>query len=359
VRSPVSARLLRAVAREPAVRVAGEVRASLAEARALVQQGEADLGLVVRKGAEPLGAHGGLGPAPRVLLVDPTKAVAAPMLRGLVERAYFAALPDVALGGVAGLIEDEFVTLDDDQRRELADSLAELREEALAAERDGRRVGLGLEDMFEEQRVGGPAAGRNHVAYSAGAVAVLFLLFSAVHGALSLLEEREDGILDRVLAGPAGTGALVRGKLLFLVLLGFAQVSFIFAAAWLGYGVDLPGHLPGFALTTLAASAAAAGLALALTAASRTRRQAQTLANVVVLIVSAIGGSMVPRFFMPPALQQLGWLTPTTWALEAYTAVFWRGEGLGALALPVGMLLGFALLATALATHLARRWEAL
>jgi len=146
---------------------------------------------------------------------------------------------------------------------------------------------------------------------------------------------------------------------MFLVLLGCVQVTFIFVAAWLGYGVDLPGRLGRFGLTTLATAAAAAGLALALVAASRTRRQAQTLANVVVLIVSAVGGSMVPRFFMPALLQDAGWLTPTTWALEAYTAVFWRDAPLAALALPVGMLLGFAAAATALAVRLARRWESL
>ena len=33
-------------------------------------------------------------------------------------------------------------------------------------------------------------------------VAVLFLLFSAVHGAITLLEEKDSGILDRILAGP-------------------------------------------------------------------------------------------------------------------------------------------------------------
>ena len=359
VRSSVSSRLLGALARDPALLVVGEVRASADEARALVRSGTADLGLVVRAGAEPLGSHGGLGPAPLVVLVDPTKAVAAPMLTGLVQRAYFRALPDVALGGVAELLEAEFVSLDEAQKQELSASLEELRQEALAAEREGRFVPLGLEEMFERERVGGRAAGQNHVAYSAGAVAVLFLLFSAVHGALSLLEEREGGILDRVLAGPAGTGALVRGKLLFLVLRGCIEVSFIFAAAWLVHGVDLPGHLPGFAVTTLAAAAAAAGLALLLTTACRSRRQAQTLANVVILIVSAVGGSMVPRFFMPPLLQDLGWLTPTTWALEAYTAVFWRDEPLAALALPVGMLLAFAALTTAVATRLARRWESL
>ncbi len=359
VRSPATTRLLRALAREPSLVVVGEVRGSADEARALVRAGTADLGLVARAGAEPLGSHGGLGPAPLLVLVDPTKAVAAPMLTGLVQRVYFAALPDVALGGVAALIEAELVSLDAAQQQELSASLEELRQEALAAEAEGRLVPLGLEEMFEREPVGGQAAGRNHVAYSAGAVAVLFLLFSAVHGALSLLEEREGGILDRVLAGPAGTGALVRGKLLFLVARGCVEVSFIFVAAWLVHGVDLPGHLPGFAATTLAAALAAAGLALLLTTACRSRRQAQTLANVVILIVSAVGGSMVPRFFMPPLLQDLGWLTPVTWALEAYSAVFWRDQPLTELLLPLGMLLAFAALTTLVAARLARAWESL
>jgi ABC-2 type transport system permease protein len=357
VRSPVSTRLLRAVARDPAVLVVGEVRGSGDEARALVRGGTADLGLIVRAGAEPLGSPGGFGPAPLLILVDPTKAVAGPMLTGLVQRAYFSALPDVALGGVAALLEAEFVTLEAEQKQELRASLEELRQEALAAEKQGRVVPLGLEEMFESEPLRGPSAGLNHVAYSAGAVAVLFLLFSAVQGALSLIEEREGGILDRVLAGPAGTSALLGGKLLFLISRGLLELTVIFAAAWLVHGVDLPGHLPGFAVTSLAVAAMAAGLALLLTTACRSRRQAQTVANVVVLIVSAVGGSMVPRFFMPPLLQELGWLTPTTWALEAYTAVFWRDEPLRALSLPLGMLLVFALVTFVLAVRLARRWE--
>jgi ABC-2 type transport system permease protein len=129
--------------------------------------------------------------------------------------------------------------------------------------------------------------------------------------------------------------------------------------AWLAHDVDLPGHVAGFALVTLAAAAAAAGLALALTSACSTARQAQTLANVAILITSAIGGSMVPRFFMPQWVQDLGWATPTTWALEGYTRVFWRGEPLSSLALPVTMLLVAAALGWGVARRAARRWESL
>jgi len=107
--------------------------------------------------------------------------------------------------------EAEFVSLAEAQKQELAASLERAAAGSIAAEREGRFVPLGLEEMFERERVGGRAAGQNHVAYSAGAVASCSCCSRGAR-ALSLLEEREGGILDRVLAGPAGTAALVRGS---------------------------------------------------------------------------------------------------------------------------------------------------
>jgi ABC-2 type transport system permease protein len=98
-------------------------------------------------------------------------------------------------------------------------------------------------------------------------------------------------------------------------------------------------------------------MALALATACRTRRQAQTLANVAILVLSALGGSMVPRFFMPPLLQDLGWITPNTWALEAYTSIFWRDEPATALLVPWGALVVAAVVGLLVSRHLARRME--
>jgi ABC-2 type transport system permease protein len=359
VGSEASQRLLRALARDPALEPVSEQPVDPTRARDLVRSGGADVALIVRAEAEPLGSMGGFGAPPLLLISDPTRAVAAQVVTGLVQKAYFSWLPDVALGGVVELIEADFVEFEAAQRAEIDAELRRLREEALEAEGSGPAVGAGFDDLVERDEVQRPSRGRNHVAYYAGAVAILFLLFSAVHGALSMLEERDSGILDRLLAGPSGTSALVHGKFLFLVAQGFVQVSLIFVVAWAVHGVDLPGHLVGHVTVTLAASAAAAGLALALTSACATRHQAQTLTNIVILITSAVGGSMVPRFFMPGWIQDLGWLTPTTWALEAYTRVFWRSEPLSSLLLPVTVLLLTAGLGLLFARRAARRWESL
>jgi ABC-2 type transport system permease protein len=183
----------------------------------------------------------------------------------------------------------------------------------------------------------------------------MFLLFASVHGAVSLLEEQESGILDRILAGPGGIGVLVDGKFFYVVGQGLVQVSVIFAVAWLVYDVDVPAHLLAWLVITLVAALASAGLAMLLATACRTRRQAQTVANTVILVLSALGGSMVPRFLMPDVLKELGWLTPNTWALEAYSGVFWRGEGLGDVMLPVALLAATGLVGWLVARVLAQR----
>ena len=66
-------------------------------------------------------------------------------------------------------------------------------------------------------------------------------------------------------------------------------------------------------------------------------------------------GGLLPT----PLLQKIGWVTPNTWALEAYAGVFWRGQGPAHLVLPVGLLLVSGVAGTLVALRLARRQEAL
>lgn len=350
VGSETSTRLLSALSRADGITFLPTIEVTRDAIRTAVRSGDADIGLVIRADAEPLEEAGGFGAAPILVITDPARGVAEPMLTGQIRRAYFGALPDVAMASVVAELENQFLTLDEVQREEVDQGLLEMRGDAAA----GREVGWSFEDLLaRESVIGGESV--NLVAYSAGAVAFMFLLFASVHGAVSLLEEQESGILDRVLAGPGGIGVLVNGKFLYVIGQGLVQVSVIFLVAWLAYGVDLPGHFGAWLVVSVAASVSAAGLAMLLATACRTRRQAQTVANTVILVLSALGGSMVPRFLMPTLLKDLGWLTPNTWALEAYSGVFWRGDPLWAVLLPVTLLLVTGLAGWLAARALAHR----
>jgi len=349
VRTPESTQLLAALTADPAVRtVPGATDRD--RARELVRLGTADVGLVVRADGESLATATGLAAPPLLLLVDPARGMTATMLAGQLERAYFAALPDLAVGRVSELIGTEFTTFTPAQEQEIAAGLAGLRSNAGGAAAGGWSFG----DLVERMPVAGRNAATNHVAYYAGAIAFMLLLFVAVQSAQGILDDRDRGTLDRIATGPAGIDVIVTGKFAFLTLQGLVQTSLVFVIAWLVYGVDLRGGFVPWLLVATTSAAAAAALGLMLVVDCRTRVRAQFVPTIAILIMSALGGSMVPRFFMPDWAQQLGWLTPNTWALEGYSAVFWRGEPLTAVLPYCGVLAGFAAGSLALTYWFAR-----
>ncbi|MGE0744553.1 MAG: ABC transporter permease [Rhodospirillales bacterium] len=349
VGSDTTRRLVAALIDAPTLDVAGGAAMPADAVRRRVREGGADAGIVIR--ADPAGATAG-GPPPIVVIGEPSRAIASPVVDAALRRILADALPEVALGRMIETIGRDVVRFTPEQDRRIA--------AALGALRDARVTGLAPaapdDGLVAHQPVRAAAPASGNVTYYAGAVAILFLLFAAVQAAGSLLDERELGIVDRIDVLAGGTWPVVAGKFLYLAGFGFVQCVALFAVAWLGYGVDVPGRAGGWALVSLAAAIAAGGLALGLVALCRTRAQAHTAGTFLVLVVSALGGSMVPRFLMPGWLQDLGWATPNAWAIEAYGDLLWRDAPFAAVLPALAVLAAAGAAGAALAAlALARR----
>ena len=340
----LSRKLMIALAEQEALRVyspddGGEtphVFDSVGPARELVLAGGLPLAVVVPEGwAASFTSSGGEARSVR-LLADSSDPVATQVVTALIQQ-----------------LSGRILAAQARDRIETVLSLSGNREAAAAASRFTKPVDVEVVDLFAADKAN-PVVSM----YAAG-IAVMFLLFGAVGNAGSLLEEEETQTMERLMCSQLGMTRLLAGKWLLLWIVGVVQVTVMFVWAQLAFGVDLVGHLPGFAVMTTVTAGAASSFALTLAALCRTRVQLNAVAVILILSMSALGGSMVPRYVMSETMQRFGKVTFNAWALDGYTKVFWRDLPLGALVPEVTVLVGVTLVLVLTARLLARRWESI
>lgn len=192
--------------------------------------------------------------------------------------------------------------------------------------------------------------------YAAG-IAVMFLLFGATNGGGALLEEKENQTLERLLSTRMTMSELLMGKWLYQTAVGALQVLVMFLWAQLVFGVDLVSHMDGFAVMTLVTAAAAAAFGLFLATLCKSRGQLNGLSVIVILTMSALGGSMVPRYVMSEKMREAGLWTFNAWALDGYDKVFWRDLPIDTLIPQLAVLAASTIAFLVIARLLALRWE--
>jgi ABC-2 type transport system permease protein len=151
--------------------------------------------------------------------------------------------------------------------------------------------------------------------------------------------------------------SLLAGKLAFNTLLAFSQLVLMFVWAWAVFKLDFLGHIPGFVVMGVCTAFAVGAFGMLLASICRTRAQLGALSTLAILIMSAVGGSMFPRYLMPAGIQKAGLLTINAWAIDGFTKVFWRDEPVTHLWPQVSVLLATGMVLFAIARKIARRWE--
>jgi len=332
-------------------------------AEALVRNGDVPVAVVLPRG---LGANfaetgfGGGGPAID-LLADVSDKIAPQMVLGLLQKVTMTAAPDLLMRGGLTQFERHAGALTPQQKSAVDAWLPRLRNEAAGASGGAggstaaATMGVGVKVV---DVMGSNTRRGSLISFYAAGIGVMFLLFSAVAGAGgALLDEVEAGTFERLLSTRVGMTGILFGKWIFLALMGCAQLTVMFLWGALAFKLPLFSHLGGFAIMTVVTASAAAGLGLVLATIAKSRAQLSGFSTILILTMSALGGSMFPRFLMSETMQRFGLVTFNGWALDGYLKVFWREVPTWQLWPQVLVLGTLTLVFLAVARTLARRWE--
>ncbi|MCL5290005.1 MAG: ABC transporter permease, partial [Firmicutes bacterium] len=197
--------------------------------------------------------------------------------------------------------------------------------------RSGAKVAEALVEeppvIVESKEIGG--VGRKVTPFEANVpgYAVMFILFGTTGAAGSLLQEKEEGTIRRLLTMPVSRASILGGKMTAYFLQALAQAIILFAVGHFVFGMWLGNDLAALALVILATCFAATGLGMLLASLCRTRSQVTGISVLVVLAMSSLGGSWWPLYIVPELMQKVAHITLTAWAMGGFNALLTYGGG--------------------------------
>ena len=335
-------------------------------AEAAVKSGDAQVALIIPHGfgQNPI-SFGQSENGPSIeLLNDSSDMIAPQMVAGLLQKAVITGMP-VAMAAQGAKYTGRYIGgFTSEQQKRMDENMARLRElekepaanGPTAANQPAPASGFsgGIIAVHSRSVVG---ESKDMVSFYAAAIGVMFLLFTASGSAGSILDEADSGTLDRVLSSRVTMTTLLGGKVVFNTLLAFTQLVVMFIWAWVVFHLDFRNHVSGFVVIGLCTAFAVATFGILLASICRTRAQLGAVSTLFILVMSSVGGSMFPRFLMPPTMQKIGLFTINAWAIDGFIKVFWRDLPVSALWPQIVVLLAIGTGLFLIARRIARRWE--
>ena len=184
-------------------------------------------------------------------------------------------------------------------------------------------------------------------------VIVMFLLFSVTLNAQTLIEERRNGTLERLLTTQLSTGQLFAGKFLAGVSRGMLQTIILLVLAFVVLRIAGPVALGQSAVLALVVSAAASAIALVIATVARTEDQATWGAVFITMFMTVFGGTFFP-IGDSGVLELLSRFTLNRYAIDAYEGILGETATLGDATFEMALLGGVTIICLVVARILFR-----
>ena len=164
-----------------------------------------------------------------------------------------------------------------------------------------------------------------------GIIGVLLSLTLVLITSMSIVRERERGTLEQLIVTPISKTAVILGKILPFLGIGFVQVTVVLIAARVIFRVPSEGSLLLLYVFALLFMLGMLALGIFMSTLARTQTQALQLSLLVMLPSILLSGFMFPLAAMPRVARIAGSLLPVPHFLTALRGILLKGSGIAAL----------------------------
>jgi ABC-2 type transport system permease protein len=171
---------------------------------------------------------------------------------------------------------------------------------------------------------------------------VMFVFFAAAVASESIVRERTNHTLERLLASSVKRSAILGGIFTGTFIRGLVQIVIFWTVGILVFKVDLGLSPAGVLILSVLMVIMSAAFSLMLATLARTQRSAGSLAVITSLVLAPLGGCWWPFFLYPAWLQNIARITPHAWAVIGFDKLMVFGADFSAAVPSILALAGFA-----------------
>jgi len=190
-----------------------------------------------------------------------------------------------------------------------------------------------------------PTGSMRYIDFMAPGILSQSVLFIAIFHGISIIWERDLGILHKFLVSPTPRSALVLGKAISAGLRGLTQGFIVYLlAVLLGVAMDWnPLALLGVVAAVMLGAAFFSTFSLVIACLVKTRERFMGIGQILTMPLFFASNAIYPISIMPPWLQVISHANPLTYQVDALRALMLSG---GTSAFGIGTDLGILALAT-------------
>jgi ABC-2 type transport system permease protein len=178
---------------------------------------------------------------------------------------------------------------------------------------------------------------------------VMFVFFGAALGAETIVRERQNHTLERLMATSVRRESILGGIFTGTTAKGLIQIILFWGVGLLAFKMDVGNSPAAVIILSILMVITSAAFSLMLATLVKTQRSAGSIAVLASLLLAPIGGCWWPLFLHPGWLQTLAKITPHGWAMSGFNKLILFGANFGDVVPEMLALLGFAILFGAIA----------